>query len=120
MSISLLRRVIWPRRSGFSNLSLRERLKIIDYLEEQKRESLLAQLHFYREEHKKDREYQLWQEGSHPEVIVSERILEQKLLYMHYNPVRRGYVENPEDWRYSSARNYAGMEGLLQMKWIGR
>jgi hypothetical protein len=32
---------------------------------------------------------------------------------MHYNPVKRGYVDDPLHWRYSSARNYAGLEGLF-------
>ncbi len=30
----------------------------------------------------------------------------QKAEYIHYNPVRRGYVDQPEHWNYSSARNY--------------
>jgi hypothetical protein len=33
--------------------------------------------------------------------------------YIHNNPVKRGYVDKPEHWRYSSARNYAGLEGLI-------
>ncbi|TCL34896.1 hypothetical protein EV691_101338 [Azotobacter chroococcum] len=41
--------------------------------------------------------------------------MRQKLDYIHHNPVRRGYVERPEHWRYSSARNYAGEPGLLEI-----
>ncbi len=43
----------------------------------------------------------------------------QKLEYMHYNPVKRGYVDDPMHWRYSSTRNYAEQEGLLEvcMEW---
>jgi hypothetical protein len=33
-------------------------------------------------------------------------MLHQKIDYIHENPVRRGWVEAPEHWRYSSARNY--------------
>jgi hypothetical protein len=40
----------------------------------------------------------------------------QKLEYMHNNPVERGYVDVPEDWRYSSARNYAGRTGLIEVQ----
>jgi len=40
-------------------------------------------------------------------------VLKQKLDYIHYNPVKRGYVDNPTDWRYSIARNYAGISGLI-------
>jgi hypothetical protein len=46
-------------------------------------------------------------------------MMEQKIGYIHDNPVRRGYVDDPVHWRYSSARNYAGMEGVLvvDMEW---
>ena len=40
-------------------------------------------------------------------------MLQQKLDYVHMNPVRRGYVDDPTHWRYSSARSYAGQEGLV-------
>jgi putative transposase len=64
---------------------------------------------------KKDREYQFWQEGSHPEQIQSREMMRQKVEYIHYNPVRRGYVDDPEVWRYSSARSYAGKNSLIQV-----
>jgi hypothetical protein len=42
-------------------------------------------------------------------------MLRQKLEYIHANPVRRGYVDRAEEWRYSSARNYAGEAGLIEI-----
>lgn len=42
-------------------------------------------------------------------------MLRQKLEYIHFNPVKRGYVDRPEDWRHSSARNYAGLAGLIDV-----
>jgi putative transposase len=48
----------------------------------------------------------VWQEGYHPIAIFSETVLEQKIEYIHQNPVKKGYVAKPEDWKYSSARNY--------------
>jgi hypothetical protein len=41
-----------------------------------------------------------------PILIYSDRFFNQKLNYIHNNPVEKGYVEAPEDWIYSSARNY--------------
>jgi putative transposase len=87
--------------------------KIIDRLETRKADVLLKELHFLRTQHKRDREYQLWQEGSHPQVIENDDVMRQKLEYVHNNPVVRGYVDDPVHWRYSSARNYAGQTGLL-------
>jgi putative transposase len=40
-------------------------------------------------------------------------MMQQKIEYIHQNPVKRGYVDLAEHWRYSSARDYAGSERLL-------
>jgi len=92
---------------------------LIDYLTEQKVHKLLTQFHFFKKRHKKDRQYQIWEEGYHPEEIQSDSMLVQKINYIHQNPVKRGYVDCAEDWRYSSARNYQGETGLLPvfMNW---
>ncbi|MBK9007587.1 MAG: transposase [Anaerolineae bacterium] len=50
--------------------------------------------------------YQVWQEGSHPEAIFTEKFARQKMDYIHMNPVRAGLVQSPEQWLYSSARAY--------------
>ena len=89
--------------------------KIIDLLEEKKAATILRQLQGEKAHYKKDRTYQLWQEGSHPKEINSEEMMNQKLDYMHWNPVKRGYVDDPVHWRYSSARNYAGLPGLIEV-----
>ncbi|WP_020483877.1 REP-associated tyrosine transposase [Methylomonas sp. MK1] len=87
--------------------------QLIDYLQAINAERLLKQLNWFRKAHKTDRDYQLWEEGSHPQLIDNPDVLRQKLDYIHLNPVKRGYVDLPEHWRYSSARNYAGQDGLL-------
>jgi REP element-mobilizing transposase RayT len=50
--------------------------------------------------------FKVWQEGFHPIALLTEPFFLQKLNYLHENPVRKGYVEKPEEWKYSSARNY--------------
>jgi putative transposase len=89
--------------------------RIIDHLTERGVKTLLEGLEYHKLRHKADREYQLWQQGSHPKLIETEETLRQKLGYIHDNPVKRGYVSDPTHWRYSSARNYAGLEGLLSV-----
>ena len=44
--------------------------------------------------------------------IFSNKFIKQKVEYIHNNPVRAGIVENPWDYLYSSARNYADMESF--------
>ena len=93
--------------------------KMIDYLESQHAQIFLKLLHFLKPAHKTDRFYQLWQEGSHPQQIQNDEIMRQKLEYIHCNPVKRGYVDDPTHWRHSSARNYAGLPTLfpVQTEW---
>jgi len=79
--------------------------EIIKQLKTDKKEWLINQLHFYKKRYKKDSSYQVWQEGFHPQFMSSNEILNQKIEYIHYNPVKRGLVNKPECWRYSSACN---------------
>jgi REP element-mobilizing transposase RayT len=51
-------------------------------------------------------QYQVWQEGSHPEAIYTLEFAHQKISYIHANPVRAGLATAPEEWPYSSARAY--------------
>ena len=89
--------------------------QIISHLDEKKVKRLLDQMKFYKARHKTDREYQVWEDGYHPQLIQNDDMMRQKLEYIHDNPVKRGYVDRPEHWRYSSARNYLGMEGLIEV-----
>ncbi len=88
---------------------------LIRFLSEKKVQTILDQLAFYKKAHKRDRPYQFWQEGVHPEWIQSEEMMRQKIEYIHQNPVQRGYVDRAEHWRYSSARDYLGMKGLVEV-----
>lgn len=87
--------------------------RIVDLLVERRDMALLDQLRSFRARHKWDREFQVWQEGSHPQQITGDEMMRQKLEYMHQNPVKRGYVDDPLHWRYSSARCYEGLEALF-------
>lgn len=57
--------------------------------------------------------WQLWQYGNHPQEILDGSMLQQKLNYIHDNPVMAGFVAEPEDYIYSSAIDYSGHKGLL-------
>ena len=65
--------------------------------------------------HKRNSVHQFWTHENHAELIYSNKFIEQKLEYIHQNPVRAGIVAKPEDYLYSSARNYAGEKGLINV-----
>ena len=54
----------------------------------------------------------LWQDGFHPVALESRPVFEQKLRYLHENPVRKGLIRRPDDWWYSSAAFYDGREDV--------
>lgn len=61
-------------------------------------------------------EYQFWQQNNHPIELWSLKVFEQKLNYVHQNPVKGGFVTEPWDWKYSSAKNYyTDFDGVLQI-----
>lgn len=90
--------------------------EIVAYLKERNARSTLDMLKRAKLGYKTGSTHQVRQEGSHPEQIISEEMMWQKVEYIHNNPVKRGYVDEPEHWRYSSARNYAGEKGLIEVK----
>ena len=67
------------------------------------------------EKDKKIAQYRFWQEGCYSEVISSLEFYKQKLNYIHQNPVRAEFVRYPQDYLYSSAIDYAGGRGLLEV-----
>lgn len=89
--------------------------QIVDLLTAHGAKTLLNQLAMMKLRHKSKSDYQVWEEGSQPKQIANNEMMLQKLEYMHNNPLKRGYVDDPVHWRYSSARNYAGMPGLIDV-----
>jgi putative transposase len=89
--------------------------QMVDRLRELGDRTLLKQLGFHKLAHKTQSDVQVWQEGHHPQEIQGDPMMWQKLEYSHNNPIRRGYVDDPLHWRYSSARNYARQPGLIDV-----
>ena len=63
----------------------------------------------------KPNRFQLWQPESHPIELSTALIAQQKLDYLHFNPVEACFVLRAEDWLYSSATDYNGGKGLLDI-----
>ena len=56
---------------------------------------------------KRGQKYKVWQDGYHAEFAKSNWFIKQKIHYIHNNPVKDKIVAFPEDYVFSSARNYA-------------
>ncbi len=64
---------------------------------------------------KRKQKYKVWQNGYHAEICFSTKFIKQKLDYIHNNPVKDKIVEKPEDYIFSSARNYAELTTELDV-----
>jgi len=69
---------------------------------------------------KRNQKYKVWQTGFHAEEIQTQKFLEQKLDYIHNNPVKARNVDLPEHYIYSSARNYADLDGIIPVVVLSR
>ena len=58
-------------------------------------------------------QYQFWRHDNKPIKLWSNKVIFQKINYVHQNPVEAGLVFRAEDYRYSSAVDYADEKGLL-------
>ncbi len=67
---------------------------------------------------KNNKSFQFWQQHNHPILLDSNFLLDQKLNYIHNNPVKAGFVTEPEEYLYSSAGDYAGTKGLIKIELI--
>jgi REP element-mobilizing transposase RayT len=63
-------------------------------------------------------DWQLWQQHNQPIELSDARMMDQRVEYLHMNPVEAGFVREAEHWQWSSAIDYAGGKGLLSVKFI--
>jgi len=87
---------------------------IIEY-PESRREWFLEYFKKACEHLKRNQTYKVWQSGYHAEKMYSNTFIKQKINYIHNNPVVEKIVANPEDYVFSSARNYAELENELDI-----
>lgn len=63
--------------------------------------------------------YQFWQHHNKPIELWSEKVIKQKIDYIHNNPIVSGFVTNSIDWKYSSARNFQDDHTVLKIDDMG-
>lgn len=89
--------------------------ELADDLKESRRMWMLSRFHRASESSSKIKNHRFWQDGYHPLLLYRQDIYLQKLNYIHNNPVKHEFVARPEDYLYSSATDYAGGKGLLDV-----
>lgn len=91
--------------------------KVVKAIQENSRESRKENLlRVFKEEASKSSnvsKFQFWRHDNKPIELWSNKVINEKINYVHQNPVKEGLVFNAEEYRYSSAIDYAGEKGLL-------
>ncbi|MEL6534947.1 MAG: hypothetical protein AAFQ98_06015 [Bacteroidota bacterium] len=86
--------------------------------QESRKQWLLNMMRYAAKTSQKHEKYLVWEVGYHPVELSSNDMINQRLEYLHQNPVKERWVDQPEDYVYSSARDYAGIKGLLDVKFV--
>jgi len=99
----------------FKSFTAKKLLEAVNTEGESRREWMLNLFEFSARQHKRNEKYQVWTHENHAEIVYGNQFMDSKILYIHENPVHAGIVEKTEDYLYSSARNYAGLDGVLEV-----
>ena len=93
----------------------RQMLKMIHAKRESRRQWMIELFRAAGEANPNNRKFQFWIQGNHPKILYSKKFARQKINYIHQNPVKAGIVFRAEDYIYSSASNYAGLGGVMEV-----
>ena len=63
--------------------------------------------------------FQFWQHHNQPIELWSNKVIKQKINYIHSNPVKNGFVTEASHWKYSSARNFQDDNTVLEIDATG-
>lgn len=94
--------------------------RIIETIKEinESRDWLLNKFQFAAKIHSKTEEYKFWQDGFHPVILETNSLMEIKLDYVHHNPVEAGIVFEPQNYVLSSAIDYSGGIGCINVVFL--
>ncbi|MDZ7658279.1 REP-associated tyrosine transposase [Fodinibius sp.] len=98
---------------SFTSNQIRKILE--DNLQESRKVWMLQMMYDAGKERSNNKDFQFWQHHFHPILLDSNELIDQKLEYIHQNPVKAGFVNKPEDYLYSSAKNYAGQQTVIEI-----
>ncbi|TVZ26983.1 REP element-mobilizing transposase RayT [Gillisia sp. Hel_I_86] len=99
----------------FKKFTSKKIIQTINEEPESRREWMLNYFKKSCEHLKREQQYKVWQNGYHAEIVKSNWFIKQKVNYIHNNPVKAKIVALPEDYYFSSARNYADLENDLEV-----
>ena len=90
-------------------------LAAIENSPESRKEWMLYRFEYAGKYDKRIEKYRFWQDKSHPIELYNNKMIDERINYIHQNPVRTGLVAIAEDYLFSSARNYAELSSVIEI-----
>ena len=102
----------------FKQFTAKKTLKTIQEINESRQDWMLYRFEYAGKYDNRITKYRFWQDTSHPILLDTNLLLDQRIAYTHQNPVKRMVVEKEEDYLFSSARNYSSLNALIEIDMI--
>ncbi len=121
--------ILWQAKEGFrlsdiirdfKKFTAKKILSLIETEPESRRVWLLRKFEYAGSRVKRVSKYKFWKDSNHAILLEPNlvRMIDQKLNYIHDNPVNAMIVDNPEDYILSSARDYGGEKGYVEIDFL--
>jgi REP element-mobilizing transposase RayT len=101
----------------FKKFTAKRILNMIETEAESRREWMLQQFNFAGSKLKRIKKYKFWKDDNHA-IELTSKMIEGRVEYIHQNPVESLIVDNAKEYVYSSARDYSGETGLVQINFL--
>ena len=99
----------------FKRFTSKKLFESMNEFSESRRAWLIKKFVFAGERIQRNSEFKIWKDGFHPIELNTNELMAQKMDYIHQNPVKDEIVILPEHYVYSSAVDYCGEKGLVQL-----
>ncbi|MBN9485145.1 MAG: transposase [Bacteroidetes bacterium 43-93] len=99
----------------YKKFTSKKLLEIIQTIPESRRDWLLRKFGYWANSTGRAENYKLWTDDNHAINLDNSNLFKQKLDYIHENPVRQQIVAYAQDYIFSSASDYAGKKGLVDI-----
>ena len=96
----------------FTSRKIVEAIKV--HPQESRKDWMLERFNLAAEKSSNVKHHQFWRHDNKPIELWSNAVIDEKIDYIHQNPVEAGFVDEPHHYLYSSAMDYAGEIGLLE------
>jgi len=102
----------------FKQFTAKKTLATIQEIQESRREWMLYRFEYAGKYDNRITKYRFWQDSNHPILLDNNSLIDLRIAYTHQNPVKRMIVDKAEDYLFSSARNYANLNALIEIDFI--